>query len=180
MLNVNNAPSISPSLPSMINTHVDMGLNQKAFFKQFSEEKTKTIATDEDAYVDFQSQKKAITSYEIGDCITIFALEKENNKNKSLIGWHISNGGSVHDIVEELEGYEQNNPYEIYIVGGTTDTVTGHGCLLENIKEAIKTVFNNHSKIKLELVDLDKSNLDYISANMHLDGTLTICRHNAL
>lgn len=96
-----------------------------------------------------------------------------------MIGWHISNGSTVSDLEEEWEGYEYHNPYDIYIIGGNDSTTEGDNCLLSNIHQAIGLVFNSESQVKIELVNLGKkTQLKYVSANLHLDGTLSLCYHN--
>ena len=149
--------------------------SEQDFFKKFGWGKAKMVGTDENAY----SEDKPISAFDIGDCITLFAIEKKNNKNEAMISWHIGNGSSVKDLVSELKGYNYSNPYDLYIIGGISDTTEGEGCLLDNIHKAIKIIFNQSSKIKLELVNLNaKTGLDFVSASLQLDGTLTFCRHN--
>jgi hypothetical protein len=134
------------------------------------------IGTDQEAYL----EQGSISSFDIGDCITVFAIEKKDNKRTALIGWHIGNGESVHSLKKQFKEYVYDDlKYEIYIIGGTEITTGPEGCLLERIYGAINEVYNEDSVIKKELVNLNKNNdFQFVSANLHLDGTLTICHHN--
>ncbi len=155
-------------------------MDSENFFKKFGWDKTQVIATDESYYADHQiSSKKSITSFEVGDCITVFALEKEKNAIKAIIGWHLGNPLSAKQVANKFKGFEYTNPYDIYIIGGNKSTTEGDNCLLANIHKAIKTIFNEESQVKLELIDVAaRGEATFVSANIQLDGTLTLCRHN--
>lgn len=122
------------SVLSMMNSYSI--LDEVNFFKEFGWGSAKMLATGEDGYVGSSTEHKSITSFDIGDCITIFAIEKKSNKNEGVICWHIDNGSSVEDLIEEMEGYDYTNPYDIYIIGGDSSTTEGSDCLLKNIQKA--------------------------------------------
>ena len=166
--------SSPPTLP-MSNPNV---VGEKEFFENFGHKKAKMLATDEDGFVNSATKYQSITSFDIGDCISIFAIEKGNTKNESVICWHIGDGSSVKYLKNEMKG-NYTNPYDIYIIGGNSSTTEGPDCLLNNIHEAIENVFNSTYTVKLELINLDKkTGLNFVSANMHLNGALTLCYHN--
>jgi hypothetical protein len=188
---------------SKILTHwmnIPLTLSEKDFFEQFGVGDAKQIGTDEKAY----SEDISITSFDIGDCITLFAIEKEAGKIKAVIGWHIGDDTSVEDLKgdeyldafitgnsvdsdesdssEDLEETEPQIPqktYDLYIIGGTKHTTEGHGCLLSNIHQAIEEFFFKRTfTIKKELVNLNAGTInEFVSANLQIDGTLTFCCH---
>lgn len=167
----------SQSVLAMMNSYAV--LDEKDFFKNFGWEKAKMLGTDEEGYVDSSTAYNSITSFDIGDCITIFAIEKENNKNIGVICWHIGNGSSVKNLIKEMKGYDYTNPYDIYIIGGNSSTTEGTNCLLNNIHKAINNIFNLASTVKLQLTNLDaQTGLNFVSTNLCLNGTLTLCYHN--
>lgn len=180
--------------------NIPLTLSEKEFFDQFGIGKAKQIGTDQTKC----SEDKSITSYDIGDCITLFALEKEAGKIKAIIGWHIGDGESVEDLKgdeylnayitgnsvdsdepessEDLEDTDTQIPpktYDLYIIGGTKHTTEGQGCLLNNIHQAIEEFFFEGTyTIKKELVNLNAGTTnEFVSANLQIDGTLTYCCH---
>jgi hypothetical protein len=151
-------------------------MSEKSFNKLFGSEKAIQLVTDE-----FQmSGERSITSYAIGECITVFVVEKIDGKTDSIMGWHLSLDSTVDDIIGDFnEMAEAKLDHDIYIIGGTEDTVEGEDCLLENIREAISRAFKGKSKIVLELLNLNTDGkFDYISANLQMNGTLSYCHHN--
>lgn len=169
------------------------------FYKAFNTN-VKSIGTDAIAYSDGES----ITSFDIGDCITVFAIEKnEKNKIEAIIGFHIGNGATVEDLKgdeyfdafingntidsEESEYSEgsdeaQQAPksYELFIVGGDSNTTKGSNCLLKIILKAVEEFFPTGSfTIDVSLVNPNGgTHYKFVSANLQMDGTLSICRHN--
>ena len=175
-------------------------VTEPVFYKQFSD--VKSIGTEGKAY----SEEKAITSFDIGDCITLFAIEKHEGGIKAIMGWHIGNGATVEDIKgddylndfvignapeeeedDDSEGSEKmseskealERTYELYIIGGDKNTTQGTGCLLKNIHQAIgEFFFAGTFSIRQELVNLNSGTANkFVSANLQMDGTLTICLH---
>lgn len=174
---ISNSQTIS--LPYLMKTYLE--IDKKVFFKEFGNpETTKICGTDEHKY----SEDKSITSFEIGDCITVFAVEKLDNKINAIMGFHISDDTTVDEIKEEclndyIDAAEKRKFYEISIIGGTQKTTNGNGCLLNNIHQAIKDFFiNENFKIIQEHKNMNATtNFKFISANLQMDGTLTLCRH---
>ena len=150
-------------------------MSKSEFFRRYGQGQAKLIGKDQSKY----SDGKSITSYDIGDCITVFAIEKKQGKAVAILGWHIANHSSIEDIKAELDEHGvASNYHEIYIVGGTADTTEGTGCLLDNIHQALDQYFTTKVKIAQELVDLVGGECTFVSANLQLNGTLTICRHD--
>lgn len=197
-----NQVSLGVSIPYIVNTSIEE-IGEKLFFQKFWSENVKLIGTDEKAY----SDEESITSYDIGDCITIFAIEKVNNETKGIIGWHIANETTVEDIKgedyledyidsgesENSEGLEEseeksestdvNNSkthYELFIIGGDENTTIGERCLLQNIHQAIDEFFiKDNFVIVREMVNLNKgTKYQFVSANLQMNGILTFCLHN--
>lgn len=167
-------------------------LNESSFFARFGNYDTaKLIGSDEHE----KSDEESITSFDMAECITLFAIEKRGSQIEAIIGWHISDDTSVDTIKgedfldahlfgksSESEGPEDSRgkKYDLYIVGGDETTTQGHGCLLENIHQAIEEFFFEDSFIiRQKYVHLNLgTGIKFVSANLQMDGTLTICRHN--
>lgn len=167
-------------LPTNVDAVGGFEMEQAEFFKRFGpggSDNARQIATD-DGYC---RASGSITSAEMGDCLTVFGLEKVNSITDSIMGCHISNQTSVHQIKKMLD--ENSNPknfYDLYIIGGDKHSTLGKKCLLEKIHRAILELFTGGFKIVQERINLNSETTDaYISANLNIDGTFTFCRHGA-
>jgi len=151
-------------------------ISPKTFDQLFGLEKSLKIFTDESQL----SGDKSISSMEVGDCITIFAVEKDNGKTDCIMGWHMSNGSTIAGIEKEFEKCADSElEHDLYIIGGNQETTQGKGCLLENIRVAISRYFTGKFKIVHELVDLNpEGTFKYVSANLQMNGTFSYCYHN--
>src|ERR1700733_1492141 len=109
------------------NTYMEM--DERDFYLQYDSDAAEMISADEGAF----SDGKSITSYDIGDCITVFAIEKQGSKNEAINGWHISRDNSIDDIKNLFGGVFGAEDHDFYIIGGNESTTHGEGCLLENI-----------------------------------------------
>ena len=187
-MSVVSTVSEGSSIPIMNSHRI---LSKRAFDELFYD--AKHIGTDETAY----SEDRSITSFSIGDCITLFAIEKKDGKIQAIMGWHFSDETTVEDMKgddflnafvfgkeldddeESSEPHDTGKKYDLYIIGGNAATTQGTGCLLANIHQAIEEFFFEGSYvIRLELTDLNaKTTYNFVSANLQMDGTLTICHH---
>ncbi len=151
-------------------------MSPKDFLHSFGIGKALQITTDESK----MSGETSISSIECGDCITVFTIEKEDGITDAIMGWHLSDGSTVEEIIDEFDEYtDANLDHDFYIIGGNKGTTQGQGCLLENIHAAIKERFTGKSKILKELVHLNAANgLTFVSANLQMNGTLSYCLHN--
>ncbi len=149
-------------------------ISQKAFDQLFA--KALKIGTGESRL----SGASSITSIEIGDCITVFAVEKIDGKIGCIIGWHIDDGSTIDGIREEFDKWAESDlEHDFFIIGGNQEATQGEGCLLENIHVAISGYFTGDFKIVHELVDLNPDGLfKYVSANLQMNGTFSYCYHN--
>jgi hypothetical protein len=150
-------------------------ISEEVFEKLFGSGKSLEIYTDESQL----SGNKSISSMEIGDCITVFAVEKENGKTDCIMGWHLDDGSTIDGIKKQLEKCGDSElEHDFYIIGGNQGTTQGEGCLLENIREAISGYFIAESKIVFELVNPNADGkFKYVSANLQMNGTLSYCHH---
>jgi hypothetical protein len=168
-----------PSAPWII-LGKPLEMEKKIFDKAFRN------ATKIEAAGHAYSKGTSITSPNMDDCITIFGIEKVGGQRKGIFGVLIQLGpmesstinDDVVDMVENLKGYAaETKQFEIYIVGGNKASLEGG--FLEAIHEAIKTVFMNNGHIAGEFTDLNAGQpYQYVSANLQLNETLTICRHD--
>jgi hypothetical protein len=119
------------------------------------------------------SGKSPIGSFEIGDCITIFAIEKNaNGSADSINGYHVSVDTDNENISEFLDGLEM--PLEICLIGGN-DHTTSEGQLLSNIENCISKSYGDLSCVTFSLLNQTPEDCDYCSACLEMDGTLTYC-----
>ena len=148
---------------STINSYTILG--EKNFLKKYG-------------YIDEFAESPAITSFDIEDSINVFTIEKENGENKSISCLSLNKESFVKDLIKKTKDDDYINSYDIYIIGGNSSTTEGKDCLLNNIHEAIKATFNSASKIKLQLINLEeKTSYKFVSVNLKIDGTLTLCHH---
>ena len=150
-------------------------VSEGEFFKTFGVNQVKRIGCGEFVY----SENWSITSYDIGDSITVFAVEKKGSSIEAIMGWHLGGGCSVEEIQLQLNEFaDKDRNSNLYIIGGAQHTTEGPECLLANIKAAIEGFFIADVKILKELVSLNAGMREhFVSANLQMDGTLTYCRH---
>lgn len=167
-------------------------LSEPVFYETFHD--AKTIGTGGST----SSIDQSITSFDFDDCITLFAIEKMEGKIQFIMGWHFEDGITVEEMKgdrflnafvfgkKELDDDEESSgphdtekKYDLYIIGGNAATTQGAGCLLETIHQAVQEFFFEGSYvIRLELIHLNaKTTYNFVSANLQMDGTLTICHH---
>lgn len=144
------------------------------FFKRF--EDAITIATDEHKL----SGESSISSVEIGDCITVFLRGFEQGKVDNIVGYHIDDESTIDDIIEVFKDEcFDTSLYDVILIGGNDQTTTGKDCLLANIREAINRHFNVRANIVAEYINTAKiAKTTYVSANLQMGGTFSICYHN--
>lgn len=150
--------------------------SKREFDQNFAD--AKKIATDQETAND----KGSITSFGIGDCITLFAVSKYNSKIENIWGLHISNDQKLEEIKERINDYfYQNRKYSLYVIGGTPITTLGNDCLLMRIGKAIQSIFkkNQIEHINNAYLNLTQhTTYKYVDANLQMDGTLTYCLHS--
>jgi len=95
--------------------HEPVIMEESAFFKKFHG--ARVIATDEDTF----SHENSITSFEVGDCITVFGINKEKGKISDIFGCHFDSLSDENEITERIEEtLQKGSKYlcELYIIGG--------------------------------------------------------------
>jgi hypothetical protein len=150
-------------------------MEESAFFKKF--QGALKIATDEDEF----SDENSITSFEVGDCITVFGINKEKGKISGIFGCHFDSLSDESEIKEPMkETLQKGSNYqcELYIIGGN-GSKDSQKCL----KNTHMTISKLQSKYTVNTLGECTNpnagtNCTYVSANLQMDGTLTFCRHN--
>jgi hypothetical protein len=74
-------------------------ISKQAFENLFGSGKSIELFTDESQL----SGNRSISSMEIADCITIFAVEKDNGKTDCIMGWHMDDGSTIDGIKKNLK-----------------------------------------------------------------------------
>lgn len=140
-----------------------------------------------------RSENQSVTSFKIGYGIALFAIEKEGNTPKAILCWHIDEKTPARALVKEIgpeqipveessvRCFEFDKTYDFYIIGGKESTIEDteeEACLLTNIRRMIAEDFVN-STIKFELINPTAAHqTTFVSANLQLNGTLTLSFHN--
>jgi len=135
------------------------------------------------------SQK--ITAFRCEDDITVFAVERINDKVKSIMAWRFCDtsildkfGEPRKDSIEDMqlkfhELIEPQADCRLYIVGGMLWTTVGVGCLLDRIHHAIRGYFTRPQIEIEERVDrCQRQGYKYVTAKLEMNGKLTDCYHN--
>lgn len=169
---------------SHLATHYDT-MESTAFLQRFGEEYAEVIRPGDDIY----SSDLSVTSLNIGKGISIFALEKENDKTTAVLCWHVSEDTPDHAIVkkvgaEEIDQdescvrcFEFDKTYAFYIIGGKHETTQRDDSLLSHIQQMIKEEFPG-SSIALKVINPCSSSKGLVSANLQRNGRLTLCFHD--
>jgi hypothetical protein len=124
---------------------------------------------------------QSITTDSNGECITVFAIEKNGECNTAIMGWHFDDLTNQERIQNDFRKYvTPDKTYDLYLVGGDRSSVYPHDdgkCLLTNIQEVVERVFGKN-KIRYELI-YPKVNekFVYTSANLGMDGKIVYCCH---
>jgi len=176
-----------------------IGLNTK----QFQEFYSKAILVDKGPYQygttedqnDETKDEKGLRkipefqSLTVCNCNTqmaVFAIKtvykKEGNKSfeyKYVLGWRFRDETIVE--IEELFDQLTGPPaaHDFYIVGGSSLTTDGYNDMLDRIREAIKGFFKRSAKIVAEYKNEESKVYPYVTANLNMNGKLTMCRQAA-
>lgn len=166
-------------------THPYTVMEPIPFLKQFGDLRADVVGPGEDIH----SSDRSVTSFNIDQGISLFALEKEGNKTTAVLCWHIEETTPVYAIVKEtsleeidreescVRCFEMDKTYAFYIVGGKKETIQGSNSLLSHIKKMIQDEFHS-SAIQLEVLYPAPHPKIFVSANLQRNGTLTLCFHD--
>ncbi len=142
------------------------------FFKTFPQnyDICKFIETDEVT----TSEDKPIISVEIGDCITIFGIKRDDTgKIIGIAGYHVAAGTELEEMSKMLGCFAHEGTTDIFLIGGTESSINDG--LVETICNGLNQVLGEKHKVVEEKLNLPGK--EYISASLQMDGTLTFCRH---
>ena len=127
------------------------------------------------------SEGQKITAFRCMEDITVFGVERVQDKVKSIMAWRFCDGNeSVVDIqrkFHELITPEAN--CSLNIVGGTIITTSGQNCLLDRIRQAIYGYFT-HPKIDVLIRENHslKNGCIYVTAKLEMSGKIMDCYHD--
>jgi|GEM_PF-5020929 len=168
-----NSIQRSPSPELFSSQEYSRAISEDRFFKLFDPAKVPhAIKVGDGLCVD----ENSMNACWIDDGIVLFGIEKRLSKPASVMGYHISDKTSVSVIIMMLGIFaNEENDYDLYLIGGKETTTSGQACLLENIHTAIDDFFKGKVNIVQRLINLCGMDT-FIHANMNMDGTLTYCQ----
>lgn len=119
---------------------------------------------------------KSITVYAMNDAISVFGIEKKDNKITRIICYHIASHTEGDEIIDNFYdlGVKDKLYYDLVIIGGNSTSER----LLDNILNNLPRIFKNHTIIGQFIYLIRHSNCDYVSVNMNGQGHLIYCLHN--
>ena len=129
------------------------------------------------------SEQEKITAFRCVDDITVFGVEREKQKVKSIMAWRFCDGKKNESVVDiQLKFHELVTPQancSFYIVGGTIMTTMGQGCLLDRIRQAIYGYF---TQPKIDVVIRENQSMKhqcmYVTVKLEMNGQIMDCYHN--
>jgi len=168
---------VNPVTPALSTYSVSFSafqaMHPRKFTEKFPQDHVEFIPSGEMAY----SEDKPIVSYEIGDCITVFGVQKDGQGHiESIAGYHAELGTGIDSMKEYLESCFDKDAltWEIFLIGGTAESIK-KGSLLSIIHEGLKGVLKDKYKIIEEKVNLPGD--QYVTAALTMKGELFFCRH---
>ncbi len=157
----------------VINSHF-RAVSSDAFFRTFPQdyEKFHIIATSEVVC----STDKPIVSWEIGDCITVFGIQKnQRGEITGIAGAHIAARTGLEDMEEPLGAFSADGgTTDIFLIGGDENSISEG--LVNTIYDGLNKALGKAYKIVEEKLNLPGE--EYVSASLEMDGNFTFCRHS--
>jgi len=98
---------------------------------------------------------------------------------KYVLGWRFmfEKIWEIEELFDQLTGPPAD--HDFYIVGGSSLTTDNYNDMLDRIREAIKGFFKRSAKIVAEYENPKSTEYPYVTANLNMNGKLTMCRQAA-
>lgn len=173
---VNNGSSLSPILKSK-DVFSYKKVTVQEFAKQFDH--ALEISADQMESIDVNHnnpQLNSINSIDMDSSITLFGLKKNQGKIEGIFAYQIKKDDDL-EIQDKLSGNRIEGSYVFIIIGGSVKDSSNQ---MKEIYSAKRKYFGKMDSPIIDVrINLNvKEHKSFISANLQIDGTLTICYHD--
>lgn len=134
----------------------------------------KAVAIDE-----IKAHERSITSIGMVDCITLFGINRQDEK---VFAFHIVSLSDEEDVYVGLEDFlevDDDDQFDLYIIGGNEASIKAG--LPTSIENAVANFFGDQAEIVCRFLNPPKTEAEpYVAANLQVTGELTYCTHQEI